>query len=229
MEREIVLDTETTGLDPLSGHRVIEIGCIELVNRIPTGKTFHSYINPERDVPAEAFAIHGISTEFLQDKPKFEEIADQFIDFIQDSKLVIHNADFDMRFINHHLFNIKKPDINKERVFCTLIYARKKFPGQQNSLDALCRRFNIDNSRRLKHGALLDADILAEVYVELMGGKQNTIALEQKEKVKVEEKTETIVVDFAPRKFKVSDEELKKHNEFLEKFPNSLWNKIENK
>ena len=225
MEREIVVDTETTGLDPLSGHRIIEIGCVELLNRVPTGKTFHAYINPERDVPAEAFAIHGISGEFLKDKPKFDEIADQFLEFIGNSKLIIHNADFDTKFLNHHLFNIKKPDLKKDRVFCTLIYARKKFPGQQNSLDALCKRFGIDNSRRTKHGALLDSEILAEVYLELMGGAQNTITLEQKvvAKKEVEEVVETVVVDFVSRKFDISDEEKKKHAELLEKFPNSLW------
>lgn len=229
MEREIVLDTETTGLDPLNGHRIVEIGCVELLNRMPTGKVFHYYINPERDVPAEAYAIHGISTDFLQDKPKFDEIAAQLVEFIGDSRLIIHNAEFDMKFLNHHLFNAKKRDISKERVFCTLLFARRKFPGQQNSLDALCKRFGIDNSHRHKHGALLDAEILAEVYLELMGGKQNTITLEQKEKVKVEEKVEAVVVDFTSRKFTVSDEELSKHKEMLGKFSNSLWNKIENK
>ena len=227
MEREIVLDTETTGLDPLGGHRIIEIGCVELVNRLPTGNVFHYYINPERDVPAEAYAIHGKSTEFLQDKPKFDEIADQFIDFIGDSKLVIHNADFDMKFINHHLFNAKKPDIAKDRVFCTLIYARKNFPGASNSLDGLCKRFSIDNSRREKHGALLDSEILAEVYLELMGGKQNIISLEQQQKiVKTETTTEIKRVDFKSRSFAVSEDELKKHEELTEKISNSLWKKV---
>jgi DNA polymerase-3 subunit epsilon len=225
MEREIVLDTETTGLDPLNGHKIIEIGCVELINRMPTGKVFHKYINPERDVPAEAYAIHGISTDFLQDKPKFEEIADELIEFIGDSKLVIHNADFDMKFLNHHLFNHKKPDISPSQVFCTLIFARKKFPGQQNSLDALCKRFNVDNSHREKHGALLDAEILADVYLELMGGKQNSIKLEQQEKVKVVEQEETIVVSFKSRDFKVSDEELKSHDQMVGGMNNPLWKK----
>jgi DNA polymerase-3 subunit epsilon len=228
VEREIILDTETTGLDPINGHRIIEIGCVELINRIPTGKVFHSYINPERDVPQEAFAIHGISTDFLADKPKFHDVADKFIEFIENSKLVIHNAEFDIKFLNHHLFNSKKPDIGRERVFCTLIYARKKFPGQQNSLDALCRRFNIDNSRRTKHGALLDAEILAEVYLELMGGKQNIINLEQVIVGKKEE-AEIIkqnIVTLQARDFKVSEEELQKHREFLKSLPDSLWANI---
>ncbi len=227
MEREIILDTETTGLDPIIGHRIIEIGCVELINRIPTGKVYHSYINPEREVPQEAFNIHGISTDFLKDKPKFSEIVDEFVEFISDSKLVIHNAEFDIKFLNHHLFNAKKNDIGRDRVFCTLLYARKKFPGQQNSLDALCKRFNIDTSRRVKHGALLDSEILAEVYLELMGGKQNTINLEQKkEKIKEEETTQQNIVNFRSRKFEVSAEEITLHNSLAEKIPNSLWNKI---
>jgi DNA polymerase III subunit epsilon len=225
VEREIILDTETTGLDPIIGHRIIEIGCVELINRMPTGKTFHSYINPEREVPQEAFAIHGISTEFLKDKPKFNEIVDDFLSFIGDSRLVIHNAEFDIKFLNHHLFNAKKSDISREKVFCTLIFARKKFPGQQNSLDALCRRFGVDNSHRDKHGALLDSEILAEVYLELMGGKQNIINLEQKAKEKKEE-VETVtqnVVKLEARKFEVSQQELDKHKEFVKTLPNSLW------
>ena len=225
MEREIILDTETTGLDPIIGHRIIEIGCVELINRIPTGNVFHAYINPERDVPQEAFAIHGISTDFLKDKPKFNEIADDMLAFLGDSKIVIHNAEFDIKFLNHHLFNAKKSDISRDKVFCTLIYARKKFPGQQNSLDALCRRFGIDNSHREKHGALLDAEILAEVYLELMGGKQNSINLEQNVTKKVVEETpvQQNVVSLKARNFKVSDEELNKHKEFIKSLPNSLW------
>jgi DNA polymerase-3 subunit epsilon len=228
VEREIILDTETTGLDPIIGHRIIEIGCVELVNRLPTGRVFQKYINPERDVPQEAFNVHGISTEFLQDKPKFNEVADELLDFIGDSKLIIHNAEFDIKFLNHHLFNAKKPDISRDRVFCTLIFARKKFPGQQNSLDALCRRFNIDISRRTKHGALLDSEILAEVYLELMGGKQNTINLEQKVQKKVEEKIEKeeIIVNFKSRKFSVSEDEKAKHEALIKTIPNSLWSKV---
>jgi len=228
MEREIVLDTETTGLDPLAGHRIVEIGCVELVNRLPTGKTFHSYINPERDVPAEAFAVHGLSAEFLSDKPKFNDVAQQLLDFIGDSRLIIHNADFDMKFINHHLFNARRADIGKDRVFCTLIFARRKFPGQQNSLDALCRRFGIDNSHRTKHGALLDSEILAEVYVELMGGKQNIIELERKEKIKTETITEIVKADFEKRTFPVTEEEKELHSKMLGELKDSLWSKITN-
>ncbi len=230
MEREIILDTETTGLDPAGGHRIIEIGCVELVNRLPTGRNFHVYINPERDVPAEAFAIHGISSEFLADKPKFPEIAQQFIDFIGKSKLVIHNADFDMKFINHHLFNNRMKDIPKDQVFCTLVHARKKFPGQHNSLDALCKRFGIDNSHREKHGALLDAEILADVYMELMGGKQNTIELEQKKKERsVESEISAPVVNFQSRSFPVSEDEKQKHAELVAKMKGPLWAKMEAK
>lgn len=226
MEREIVLDIETTGLDPLNGHKIIEIGCVELENRLPTGKILHHYINPEREVPQEAYKIHGISTEFLADKPKFSEIADELIDFIADSKLIIHNAEFDMKFINHHLFNLKKPDIPIDRVFCTLIYARKKFPGQQNSLDGLCKRLNIDNSHRQKHGALLDAEILAEVYLELMGGKQNVINLQQKPVEKIVNNEDQIKYNFNSRKYDISEEEKKLHDELVKKIPNSLWKKL---
>lgn len=231
MEREIILDTETTGLDPKDGHRVIEIGCVELVNRLPTGKTFHTYLNPEREVDAGAVAIHGLTTEFLKDKPKFSEVADDFIKFIGDSKVVIHNADFDVKFLNAELFFAKKPAMDRSKIFCTLIHARKKFPGQQNSLDALCRRFGVDNSHRTYHGALLDSEILADVYLELMGGRQNTIALtsSEPEKVKKVEVVETVVipVDFAKRDFPISDEEAQRHNEFVSKMSNSLWAKTE--
>jgi DNA polymerase-3 subunit epsilon len=173
--REIVLDTETTGLDPYQGHRIIEIGALEVFNKIPTGKVFHYYINPERNVPFEAFQVHGISTEYLMDKPKFIEIADEFIEFISDSKLVIHNAGFDMNFLNYELNNIKKPTINISQAIDTLAIARKKFPGQKNNLDALCKRFNINNSHRKYHGALKDASLLVDVYIELSGGRQRKI------------------------------------------------------
>ncbi|HCR85666.1 MAG TPA: DNA polymerase III subunit epsilon, partial [Alphaproteobacteria bacterium] len=196
MEREIILDTETTGLDPKQGHRLVEIGCVELFNRVPTGKTFHTYLNPERDVPYDAERIHGIKTEFLQDKPKFSEIVDDFLKFVGNSKLVIHNADFDMKFINAELFYVKKSEIPKERVFCTLIYSRQKFPGAQNSLDALCRRFNVDNNHRDKHGALLDADLLAKVYLELMGGKQNAFELSEKREEKKQEQKIVELTDY---------------------------------
>jgi DNA polymerase III subunit epsilon len=170
--REVVLDTETTGLDPYKGHRIIEIGAVELVNKIQTGNVFHFYVNPERDVPFEAYQIHGISEEFLRDKPKFNEISKEFIEFVSNSPLVIHNAQFDMGFINFELQKIKSPKLDYITIIDTLIIARRKFPGQKNNLDALCKRFKVDNSDRKYHGALKDAYLLAEVYVELTGGRQ---------------------------------------------------------
>jgi DNA polymerase-3 subunit epsilon len=175
--REIVLDTETTGLDPSNGHRLIEIGCIELVNRFPTGRTFHRYVNPERDIPAEAFAVHGISAEFLKDKPGFALIADELLAFLADTPLVIHNAQFDLGFLNAELERAAKPAIPRERLVDTLLLARRKYPAGSNRLDDLCMRFGIDNSRRTKHGALLDAELLAEVYIELIGARQATLIL----------------------------------------------------
>jgi DNA polymerase III subunit epsilon len=176
--REIVLDTETTGLDPLQGDRIVEIGCIELFNRIPTGKTFHRYVNPEREMPASAGAIHGLSTEFLQHKPVFATIADEFLDFLKDSALVIHNAGFDLAFINAELVRAAKPLLTPERLVDTLLLARRKHPGGPNRLDDLCARYGIDNSRRTKHGALLDAEILAELYVDLVGARQAQLGLQ---------------------------------------------------
>jgi DNA polymerase-3 subunit epsilon len=173
--REIVLDTETTGLDPANGHRIVEIGGIELLNAIPTGQIFHVYIHPERDMPDEAFRVHGISLEFLTGKPLFSAISAEFIDFVGDGKIVAHNAEFDMRFLNAELSRLKIAQIGPDRVVDTLALARRKFPGASNSLDALCARFGIDASRRVKHGALLDAEILAEVYAELCGGRQATL------------------------------------------------------
>src|SRR3974390_375081 len=175
--REIVLDTETTGLKPADGHRVVELGCVELLNRIPTGATFHVYLNPDRDMPAEAFAVHGLSSDFLKDKPRFAEVADDFIDFIADAPIVAHNASFDHGFLCHELKLISRPGIPFERVVDTLMLARRKHAAGPYSLDALCARYGIDNSRRTKHGALLDAEILAEVYLELIGGRQATLGL----------------------------------------------------
>jgi DNA polymerase-3 subunit epsilon len=175
--REIVFDTETTGLDPNNGHRVVEIGCIEILNTIPTGQSFHVYIDPERDMPDEAFRIHGLSSEFLKGKSRFAQIADDFLKFVGDGRLVAHNAEFDMRFINAELEALGYPPIGAHRVVDTLAMARRRHPGASNSLDALCQRYGIDNSRRTKHGALLDAEILAEVYAELTGGRQTTLLL----------------------------------------------------
>ena len=175
--REIVLDTETTGLDPLRGDRLVEVGCVELLNRMPTGQTFHRYMNPEREMSAEAFAVHGLSTQFLADKPFFHEVVDEFLEFIGDAPLVIHNASFDISFINAELDRIKRPAIPRDRLVDTLLLARRKHPGVSNRLDDLCSRYAIDNSRRTKHGALLDAELLAEVYVDLIGARQSVLIL----------------------------------------------------
>lgn len=179
--REIVLDTETTGLDPFTGDRLVEIGAVELKGHMPTGNTYHQYINPERDVPQDAVAVHGLDSAFLADKPVFKEVASAFLDFIGDAKLVIHNASFDMKFLNAELGWLNLPKIPFERAIDTLDIARKKFPGSPASLDALCRRFGIDNSARTLHGALLDSEILAEVYLELIGGRQPDFALSAQE------------------------------------------------
>lgn len=178
MLREVILDTETTGLDPANGDRVVEIGAIELLNHLPTGRTFHVYVNPERDMPKEAEAVHGLSAAFLRDKPVFAAIAQDFLDFIGDATLIIHNASFDLAFLNAELAFLRLPALMPERVVDTLHIARQKHPGSANSLDALCRRYGIDNSRRTKHGALLDSELLAEVYLELIGGRQTTLVLE---------------------------------------------------
>lgn len=175
--REIVLDTETTGFEPSEGHRIVEIGAVELLNHLPTGRTYHQYINPERPMPKEAFEVHGLGDEFLRDKPRFVAIGRAFLDFIGDAPLVIHNAAFDMKFLNHELKAAGLPAIPDARAIDTVMMARRKFPGSPASLDALCRRFGVDNSAREKHGALLDSEILAEVYLELIGGRQPDFGL----------------------------------------------------
>lgn len=175
--REIVLDTETTGFDPLTGDRLVEIGCVALFNHLPSGEVFHRYINPERDMPEEAFKVHGLSAAFLADKPVFAAVADSFLDFIGDAPLVIHNAEFDMRFLNAELARLGRPTLPMSRAIDTVAMARKRFPGAQANLDALCRRFGIDNSHRTQHGALLDAELLAEVYLQLIGGRQPGLEL----------------------------------------------------
>jgi len=175
--REIVFDTETTGLDPLQGHRLVEIGCVELINRFPSGKTFHRYLNPERDMPAEAFAVHGLSVDFLRDKPFFVEIVDELVEFIGEAPLIAHNALFDLGFLNAELDRCTKPQVARDRLVDTLMLARRRHPAGPNGLDHLCARYGIDNSHRTKHGALLDAELLAEVYVELIGGRQASLVL----------------------------------------------------
>jgi DNA polymerase-3 subunit epsilon len=173
--REIVLDTETTGLDPASGHRIVEIGCVELLNAIPTGQIYHVYLDPERDMPEEAFRVHGLSLDFLTGKALFSAVTAEFLEFLADAKIVAHNAEFDMRFLNAELARCDIAAIGQHRVVDTLALARRKFPGASNSLDALCARFGVDSARRTRHGALLDAEILAEVYAELRGGRQTAL------------------------------------------------------
>ena len=175
--REICLDTETTGLKPEEGHRIIEIGAVELIDKMPTGREYHVYINPEREVPPDAVRMHGITSEFLADKPVFADIAEEFLAFIDNAKLVIHNAEFDRRFLNAELTRLNLPLIPRERCVDTLVLAREKFPGASCSLDALCKRFGIDNSHRTLHGAIIDARILAQVYLELAGGRQHALGL----------------------------------------------------
>src|SRR6202020_2503244 len=177
--REIVFDSETTGLDPLQGDRLVEIGCIELVNRFPTGKTFHTYFNPERDMPEQAFKIHGLSREFLSDKPLFVHKVEELIAFLGDAQLVAHNAMFDLGFLNAEMERAGRSAVNRERIVDTLLIARRKHPGGANRLDDLCLRYAIDNSRRTKHGALLDAELFAEVYIELIGARQAQLVLSQ--------------------------------------------------
>lgn len=226
--REIVMDTETTGLSPDDGHRIVEIGCVELLNHVPTGKVYHQYINPQRDMPTEAFEVHGLSEERLSKEPVFAEIADAFITFIGDAKLVIHNASFDMKFLNAELKWLGKPPLEWERAVDTLAIARRKFPGSQASLDALCRRFNIDNSARELHGALLDSEILAEVYLELVGGRQPGLSLASSSST--DSNTTTVVADFTamarpkPLGPRLTDAEKARHQEFIKTLgPDQLW------
>ena len=182
--REIVLDTETTGLDPLQGHRIVEIGAVELLNHIPTGNTYHTFINPQRDVPREAEAVHGLSGEFLKDKPVFAQIAGEFLEFVGETVLIIHNASFDVGFLNAELGFIKQPPILYERIIDTLTLAKKRHPMGPNSLDALCKRYGIDIAKRTKHGALLDSELLAGVYLELIGGRQIALTLPKADNVR---------------------------------------------
>lgn len=227
--REIALDTETTGLNPKNGDKIVEIGCVELIDKVKTGNIYHVYINPQRDVPDEAYRIHGISTEFLQDKPIFEDISKEFMAFLGDARLVIHNAQFDLRFLNHELSNVGHREINFDRAIDTLIIARSKFPGAQSSLDALCKRFGVDLSKRTKHGALLDAELLADVYVELMGGNQSSMMLnEPKSKKKTEKRTDLSKIQrdevLQSRAVQPSGDELEKHGDFVKKLKQPVWN-----
>jgi len=221
--REIVLDTETTGLDPNSGHRIVEIGCVETRYHITTGESFHVYINPERDMPEEAFNVHGLSEQFLSDKPVFAEVVEDFLAFIGDSPLVIHNAEFDMKFLNAELKKVGRPLLGRDRAVDTVTMARRKFPGAQANLDALCRRFEIDLSRRDKHGALLDAELLADVYLQLRGGAQPGLELagdtsqSGRDSVVIERQAR------APRPHSPSAEELVAHATLVESLKDPVW------
>lgn len=225
--REVVFDTETTGLNAASGDRLVEIGCVELVNRVETGRTFHAYFNPERSMPPEAQAVHGLSDAFLADKPLFHEHVEDLLDFLEESPLVAHNASFDFAFLNHELSRINRPDIAPARMIDTLALSRTKFPGAKHSLDALCTRFGIDRSHRVKHGALLDAQLLAQVYVELTGGRQIGLGLADARPMTVAE--DEVLPISTPRKVRparphtASPEELERHKAFVEKLSDPLW------
>ena len=220
--REIILDTETTGLDPRDGHKVIEIGGVEMINKVLTGNKFHYYVNPERDVPQDAYRIHGISSEFLQDKPLFRDIAHEFINFIHNAKLVIHNAQFDIKFLNYELTLLNLPSIDLAEVIDTLIIAKRAFPGARVNLDALCKRFKVDNTNRQFHGALKDAYLLSEVYVELSGGRQVSFSLREIEENIIMKEEQAIKYTGKGNRIIITptDNELKEHNSFLSKFIN---------
>lgn len=225
--REIVLDTETTGFDPETGDRIVEIGAVELVGHVPTGRTFHEYINPERGMPQEAFEVHGLGDDFLRDKPVFRDVAQSFLDFAGEAKLVIHNAAFDMKFLNAELGWAGLQQLSQERAVDTLAIARKRFPGSPSSLDALCRRFGIDNSSRTLHGALLDSEILAEVYLELIGGRQPDFGLSSENAATGSDtssawRPQPRSKSLPPR---LTPDEATAHATFVEQLgPDSLWN-----
>lgn len=223
--REIVLDTETTGFDPKEGHRLVEIGCVELMNHLPTGAVFHTYLNPQRDVPPEAARVHGLTTEFLKDHPLFTEKVGDFLDFIADATLVIHNAEFDVNFLNHELKAAGFKGLSMTRVVDTLPMAREKYPGQPASLDALCRRFKIDLEARKFHGALLDSQLLSEVYLELKGGRQHGLGLASEAAVagSVQLNAKIRRQQRPHRHFPANDAEVQAHTSFVEKIKNNLW------
>jgi DNA polymerase III subunit epsilon len=225
--REIVMDTETTGLDPAQGDRLVEIGAVELLNYLPTGRTFHRYINPERDVPAEAVAVHGLTADFLKQHPVFADVAQDFLEFIGDAPLIIHNASFDIGFLNAELSYLEKPPLAWGRVTDTLKLARDKFPMAQASLDALCRRFGIDNSKRTKHGALLDSELLAEVYLELIGGRQTALTLSTAPKPKAFQSTPSqkrTLLRTVPLASRLTEDERSQHQLHVKELgPDSMW------
>lgn len=231
--REIIFDTETTGFDPLTGDRLVEIGCIELINRVPSGNTLHHYYNPQRPMPAAAFAVHGLSDAFLADKPLFADRAEELLAFIEDSPLVAHNARFDFGFLNHELQRCGRPEIALERMVDTVAMARTLHPGAKHSLDALCSRYGIDRSHRIKHGALLDAELLAQLYIEMTGGRQIGLTLGEDHKSEQEEKKGSVAfapvpqatekVVRPPRHFAASQEELERHRAFMAQLADPIW------
>ncbi|HTU09348.1 MAG TPA: DNA polymerase III subunit epsilon [Allosphingosinicella sp.] len=232
--REIVFDTETTGLSPLNGDRVVEIGCVELFNRVETGRHFHSYFNPQRSMPSEAEAVHGLSEKFLSDKPLFADVVEELLIFIGESPMIAHNATFDFGFVNHELGQCGRPSVCMSRMVDTLSIARQKFPGAKHSLDALCTRFGVDRSQRIKHGALLDAQLLAQVYVELTGGRQIGLSLvaELIEDEAAPVEIVALALPAAPltvrpaRPHAPSDEELARHAAFMAKIKDPIWNRL---
>jgi DNA polymerase-3 subunit epsilon len=231
--REIVFDTETTGLSPLAGDRMVEIGCVELFNRVETGRTFHAYFNPDRPMPSGAEAVHGLSDAFLADKPRFPELVEELIEFLGDCPLVAHNASFDFGFLNHELNNCGRPLVCLSRMVDTLQIARSKHPGAKHSLDALCTRFGVDRSLRIKHGALIDAQLLAQCYVELAGGRQIGLGLTdifvepiEAEELSGAQSTPLVVQIRPPRPHSPSEEELAAHAHFLSTINDPIWNRL---
>lgn len=220
--REVALDTETTGLSPEAGDRLCEVGCVELVNHVPTGREFHAYVNPERPMPEEAYRVHGLDDAFLKDKPTFDKVADALLEFIGDAALVIHNAEFDLKFLNAELARLQRGPIPRDRAVDTLSIARRRFPGASNSLDALCRRFQIDLSGRELHGALLDAQLLSAVYLELSGGREPGLELKAeaaaRETVAFERRT------YPPRPHAPNDDEAAAHAAFVARLTDPVWN-----
>ena len=232
--REIVFDTETTGLSPLGGDRIVEIGCVELMNRVETGRTFHAYFNPRRAMPSEAEAVHGLSEAFLSDKPFFEELCEDLLEFIGDAPMVAHNAPFDFGFLNNELALCGLSSVCMTRMVDTLVLARQKLPGAKHSLDALCTRFGVDRSIRIKHGALIDAQLLSQVYVELTGGRQIGLGLVAEQRTSSEEKIDVMLVqEYAnsitvhpARPHEPTEEELERHAEFLKGITDPIWNRV---
>jgi DNA polymerase-3 subunit epsilon len=232
--REIVFDTETTGLSPLAGDRMVEIGCVELVNRCETGRTFHAYFNPDRDMPSGAEAVHGLSARFLSDKPRFHEKVEELLEFIGDAPMIAHNAGFDFAFINHELNNCGRPLVCTSRMIDTLALARQRHPGAKHSLDALCTRFGVDRTARVKHGALIDAQLLAQVYVELTGGRQIGLSLgagaeipDLESEVSAADVAEAITIRVRPpRPHAPTEDELARHAAFLSKLADPIWHRL---